>query len=249
LAEEGYDATPAGLKRALNCSDNWMKIMALRVIQSQKLDVLMSEVEQQITNPQITVRVEAGIALLALGNPMGSDVLHKEVRQGTALFEDVLSGKRPPLGSQVGDASGSTQAIRAAGALADAGDSSGFQLVKTALLIPEYSSAITALVMLPRFARFEPQSETIRILPLLLQAFDDSIKKIENAIAEGKREHNGPEQAYYMAASRVLSEFGGSEAIDRLKKATDHVDHTVREYGRIYLKELEKRSAPATPSK
>ena len=248
LAEDGYDTTEEGLRRALNSSDNYDKICAMRVMRKQAMKSLLPEVGNQLTNSWCPVRVEAGMTLLELGDPKGAPALRKEVERGDAIVQDVLNGKRSTLGTIAGDID-VDYCVQAAGALAESGDSSGYALVKTVLLsFPTRGCNMDAAMALPKFVRFENTSSGIKPRELLVQAADNAIKAVEETKAQGKEDQYRSQAARFRVIARSLAEAGGPEARAKLLQATTHADPKVREHAATFLNALDKKAAPVSNS-
>jgi hypothetical protein len=214
------------------------QLKAYRILDSTGYAYIRSNDEQSSPSPRIPFRRDSG-------KPKSTAALRKEVEHGTTTLQDILSKKRGALGT-VADDNDVKSCIEAAGALADAGDSSGFALVKTTIQsFPRTGYAWTAARILPKFAKFKQQSKDIDAVALLLAAADDTIKAIEDTPKEGKKDEYSFHGGSMMIIARSLAEVGGPEARAKLLQATSHADPKVREHAKTFLNKLDQKSSPA----
>jgi hypothetical protein len=155
LAELGYDASPAGLSRALQDGNVAVRAEAAGLLGEIDDDQVPIILERALADSSARVRVEAAAALAARGGrELADPVLHRELEG--QLFADA------PL--------------RAARALATLGDPAGYPRVLEALHSELPSNRMEAIAVLPDFARFagtELGGVVLDPVAALTEALDD----------------------------------------------------------------------------
>jgi HEAT repeat protein len=242
LKFEGFEPNEEGLKQAL-ASGYWARVVAIRIIKQRKAANYSEDLARQLGHDEVVVRVEAATALATFGDPRGVAALKQELERARRVQQKVLAGIEPLLGKNAIDLG---RWMQAAGALADAGDSSGYDVVRLSVLSlgPDGSASIAAHQM-PKFARFK--HERIDVLPVLLQAMERALKQIDEKIAKASTAEITPEDVYCGDILKALGQVGGAEALAKIQSATKHKRSHVRLTAQGVLDEMKPNGQPPQP--
>jgi len=181
------------------------------------------------------VRVEAALTLNAFGDPTGKVALVSEMVKAKEAQVKFASGNERHT---FWDADDFLWWLKAAGALADLGNSNGYEIVKTTILSNKYLACkTTAIIQVPKFICFN--SKRIDAEDVLLSAADDSMARIDQKLAENPDRRPSAELGYFDVVSQMLAQVGGKQEVAKLNLYAQHKDSEVRLYARAALHVIE----------
>jgi HEAT repeat protein len=233
LRLEGFEPNEEGLRQAL-ASQAWASVVATRIIRERKDVRFNKELAQLLEGEEAKVRVEAARALASLGDPKGAAKLRQELELARQVQQRVLAGGEPLQGKN-----GSDLAVwmEAAGALAEFGDSSGYDVVRlTVLNFGPNGCASVAAFQMPKYVRFKNRRNDV--VPALVEAMDRALKQIDDQMAKNQTTELSPEDLYCGAVAQALGRVGGKEAVAKLESATQHKRSYVRSTTRGVLDKM-----------
>ncbi len=216
LLSMGFGTSAEDLRNALGNSNLLARVFATQFIKEQNDKAFTSDIKKLLDDKESCVRVEAAMVLAPWGEAKASEVLRSELQTS----EDV------------------NVRLRAAGALADVGDSRGFGLVKATLLDERSPVQTYAATMIQKFARFRGQG--IDSLAVQLQAMDIAVKKAEKKESEG-----AVRQAAWLfrVLAHDLEQSEDSRAVAKLHEASKSKDPKIRFAAEQSLKRSEQKQA------
>ena len=237
------NATPQDLRRYLTNAISYNRYIAIQVIIKRHDQAFIGDLLQSLEDDDAQVRVEAAIALVTLEDPRGRVALSNEMVKARQLQTKLISSKVKLYDFFEIDAL--IWWARGAGALADLGDSSGYDILKTNILyIGALGCKSHSVRELPRFIRFKDNH--IDAEQLLLSVADDAVSRIDKNLAEHPTIRPSAELGYYALVTKVLAMVGGTQEIARLQLFRQHKNADVRRHAMAGLNELSRRG-PVPP--
>jgi hypothetical protein len=235
LRAEGYEPNSEGYRKALLSDSFWTRVIAIRIIRQRKANEFTEDLRQQLGHPMTVVRVEAGMALASFGDSEGIATLKQELEKARQAQQRVLSGEEALRGKNSSDLS---YWVQGAGTLAECGDTSGYEVVKTTLLrFNSDACASSAAWQMPKFARFKDQHTDV--LAALTQAMDVALTRIDERASSEPEAEQSPD-TYFNSVAQALGQVGGEQAVAKLKVAAHHRNKHVRLTVKGILDEMER---------
>lgn len=213
LRSLGIETSPEGLRDTLENTNAPGRIFAVQFIKEQKDKTFTPQLMRLLHEERSSIRVEAAIALATWGETNALEVLRTE------LHNAKHTGLR----------------LHVAGALADLGESQGFDFVKSTLL-DEHSDQCYAASLMKKFQRFE--KDGIEVLPVLLQAVDMARKKAEIKESEFQLR---TAQSLFGIVAYDLERSDDTRALAKLRDAAASKDPVIRSTAERCVTKIEKR--------
>lgn len=235
LRARGFETTPDGLRQALTNSDYWVNVHAIRAIKERGDASFHEALLGMLQHERAMVRTEAAMALDRLGDAKGLAVLKSEVQMATKMQANLVAGKRKMDFFTDSDL---VAALQAAEFLADKRDTSGFELVKTALLQNDHLGCKSvAARALAKFNQFKEQG--VDVLPVLLQAADDTMKRMDERFEKNPNELYGPEGPILSRIMSGLQKTGDQRAKTKLQQISESKNPDARMQAKAKLDQMQ----------
>jgi len=243
LKEMERNATPEDLRTALTNSAVFMRTRAIKVIKFRGDKTFIADLSKALEDERAQVRVEAAKALVAFDQPKGKTALVGEMARARQAQVKLSSGKARRT---FWDTEDLTAWLDGAGALADLGNKSGYDILKTTILTNDLLLCKSlAAIGVAKFVRFEDQrSDAQRVL---FMAADDAVDRIDKRLAENPDRRPAAEIGYFDVVSRMLAQIGGEQEVAKLKLYAQDKDPDVRRYAVAYLHAIERRENAHEP--
>ena len=237
LDEMESNATADDLRAALTNSDVLVRERAATAVGNRADETLIPDLMRALGDERGSVRVEAALALELHSNPAAR----------TALIEEMVKARQVEMKLSSGEMRRTVWVnwdmhawIKAAGKLADMGNSNGYDFVRATFVDARLESfRDLAVIQMPEFMQFGNNNVDVR--NLLLAATDDAISKIDQKLVQDPNRSPMAELANFDVIARILSAVGDERAIAKLKQCAQHKDPRVRFSAQTYLRLIEDR--------
>lgn len=238
LKELKRSATLDDVRRYLASPKSLDKYLAIQVINDRRDRTFLGDLSKALEDNTALVRVEAAITLAALNEPKGVTALVNEMGKARQLQAKLISEKVQRF--QYADIDALDQWAHGAGALANLGNSSGYDVLKTNLLyISAFSCKMHSAIELPKFIRFKDSRIDARLL--LLTVADDAVSRIDKCLEDNPTVRPSAQIGYFHVISQVLAVVGGTQEVAKLEQYSKHKDADVRRRAAACLHALERQ--------
>ena len=235
-------ATPDDLRFELTNNSIAYRTMAIDVIKTRADKAFIADLSRALEDERAQVRVEAALTLDAFGEPKGRIALVNEVTKAKEARARLNQGT---VRRTYWDVEDTDAWSKGAGVLADLGDSTGYEVVKTTLLQDDlYGCRMLAVLEIPKFMRFKDKQADAE--SVLLLTADDAIGRIDKKLAENPDKRPSAQLGYLDVVSRMLAQVGGEQEVAKLKLYAQHKNPDVRFCATAYLHAIERKKQQQT---
>jgi hypothetical protein len=236
LRELERNATPGNLRAAFTNTAVYMRTGAIKIIKRRGDKKFLPELLRALEDERAEVRVEAALTLAAFGEPRGKFALVDEMTKARQAQVKLSSES---AGRTFWDTHDLMAWSEGAGALADLGDSSGYDVLRTTMLNGNLGFRGLAVIQLPKFMRFKDKRAEVE--HILLMEIDNAIEQIDKARLEHPDRRPAGEIGYFDVVSRLLAGIGGEQQAAKLRSYTQHKEPEVRRYAEAALRAMSRK--------